>query len=181
MATDAVGTRNKSIKDTPGHGVAQDQGTSYEFGWNLGLAGGESLVELAARARVDERELERGIYRAANNEGLSQRRISDIVQRSQATVQRILRRINAEPELLDATPMEIIDRRTAGLITTEKMMEYLLNWKYSFGSVVRIDDVATDAYSSGDWDDIELAYYRDQLTDDEFQTLARRQIEKTAQ
>ncbi|MCV7354195.1 winged helix-turn-helix domain-containing protein [Mycolicibacterium fluoranthenivorans] len=139
------------------------------------------MVELAARARVDERELERGIYRAANNEGLSQRRISDIVQRSQATVQRILRRINAEPELLDATPMEIIDRRTAGLITTEKMMEYLLNWKYSFGSVVRIDDVATDAYSSGDWDDIELAYYRDQLTDDEFQTLARRQIEKTAQ
>jgi transposase len=52
------------------------------------------LAVKAARQRVDERELERAIYQAANHAGLSQRQISDIVGiRSQPTVQRILRRL----------------------------------------------------------------------------------------
>jgi transcriptional regulator with XRE-family HTH domain len=135
----------------------------------------KTLAARAARQRVDERELERAIYQAANHAGLSQRQISDIVGiHSQATVQRILRRLTEDPALLDERPAEIIDRRAAGLITTEDMMDKLLNWKYSFGGVVRVDGVATDAYATGDWAEIEMAFYRGLLGDDEFQTLAAR-------
>jgi hypothetical protein len=137
----------------------------------------ERLAVKAARQRVDERELERAIYQAANLAGLSQRQISDIVGiHSQATVQRILRRLTKEPSLLDETPAEIIDRRAAGRISDHDMMERLLNWKYSFGGVVRIDGVATDAYTADDWDDIEMAFYRGLLSDDEFQALATRRL-----
>jgi hypothetical protein len=135
------------------------------------------LAVKAARQRIDERELERAIFQAANHAGLSQRQISDIVGiHSQATVQRILRRLTEDPSLLDETPAEIIDRRVAGMIDDHEMMERLLNWKYSFGGVVRIDGVATDAYTTGDWDDIEMAFYRGLLGDDEFQALATRHL-----
>lgn len=127
----------------------------------------------AARQRVEARELERAIYQAANLAGLSQRQISDIVGiHSQATVQRILRRLTADPALLEERPAEVIDRRAAGVIDTQEMMDKLLNWKYSFGSVVRVDGVATDAYTTGDWDEIEMAFYRGLLSDDEFEALA---------
>lgn len=139
----------------------------------------EDLAAEAARQRVGERELVRKMYHAANYDGCSQREISDIIRRSQATVQRILRRVTNDPTLLDETPAEIIDRRTAGLITGEEMMERLENWTYSFGDVVRVRGVTTDAYTTGDWDDIELAYYRGQLTDEEFQALASRQVAQT--
>lgn len=135
------------------------------------------LAAKAARQRIDERELERAIYQAANHAGLSQRQISDSVGiHSQATVQRILRRLTEDPSLLDETPAEIIDRRAAGMIDDHEMMDRLLNWKYSFGGVVRIDGVATDAYTTGDWDDIEMAFYRGLLSDDEFQALATRHL-----
>jgi hypothetical protein len=69
----------------------------------------------------------------------------------------------------------VIDRRAAGLIDSKTMMDKLLNWKYTFEQVPRIDGVATDAYMSGDCDEIELAYYRDLLSDEEFTRLAERQ------
>jgi transcriptional regulator with XRE-family HTH domain len=138
------------------------------------------LAVNAARQRIDERELERAIYHAANHAGLSQRQISDIVGiHSQATVQRILRRVTEDPSLLDETLPEIIDRRAAGMIDTDDMMKRLLNWKYSFGEVVRVDGVATDAYTTGDWDDIEMAFYRGLLSADEFQALAERHLKST--
>lgn len=96
--------------------------------------------------------------------------------RSQATVQRILRRLGEDPSLLEEKPAEIIDRRAAGMIDDQSMMDRLLNWKYSFGAVVRIEGVATDAYTTGDWDDIEMAFYRGVLSGDEFQALAERQL-----
>jgi hypothetical protein len=137
----------------------------------------QRLAVKAARQRVDERELERAIYHAANHAGLSQRQISDIAGiHSQATVQRILRRLTEDPSLLDETPAEIIDHRAAGMIDDHDMMERLLNWKYSFGGVVRVEGVATDAYRTGDWDDIEMAFYRGLLKDDEFQALAARHL-----
>jgi hypothetical protein len=135
------------------------------------------LAAKAARQRVDERELERAIYQAANDAGLSQRQISDIVGiHSQATVQRILRRLTEDPALLEERPAEVIDRRAAGLINTDDMMDRLLKWRYSFGGVVRVDGVATDAYATGDWDEIEMAFYRGLLSDDEFQALAARHL-----
>ncbi|GAT03803.1 putative uncharacterized protein [Mycolicibacterium fortuitum subsp. acetamidolyticum] len=81
-----------------------------------------------------------------------------------------------DPTQLNAKPAEIIDQRTAGIITTEEMMKQLLGWRYSVGQVARIDGVATDAYITGDWDSIETAFYGGQLTDEEFQRLADRQL-----
>ncbi|MEX7470780.1 MULTISPECIES: winged helix-turn-helix domain-containing protein [Mycobacteriaceae] len=135
------------------------------------------LTARAARRRIDERELEREIYQAANHAGLSQRQISDIVGiHSQATVQRILRRLTEDPALLEERPAEVIDRRAAGLLETDDMMNRLLNWKYSFGGVVRVAGVATDAYATGDWDEIEMAFYRGLLSDEEFDALATRHL-----
>lgn len=137
----------------------------------------QRLATKSARQRVYERELEREIYDAAVVQGLTQRQISEVVGNlSQATIQRILRRVTDDPTKLDVKPAEIIDQRTAGMITTEQMMDKLLNWTYSFGHVARINGVATDAYITGDWDSIETAFYRGQLSDDEFQRLADRQL-----
>ncbi|OBG56730.1 hypothetical protein A5669_15430 [Mycolicibacterium fortuitum] len=136
------------------------------------------LAANAARQRIGERELEREIYDAAVVQGLTtQRQISEVVgNQSQATFQRALNRIADDPTHLDVKPAEIIDQRTAGIITTEEMMKQLLSWSYSVGQVARVDGVATDAYITGDWDSIETAFYRGQLTDDEFQQLADRQL-----
>lgn len=141
----------------------------------------EELARVAARRRLDERDIYRAIQRAVEA-GLSQRQISDTIQSlSQATIQRMIQRIAATPELLRETPAEIIDQRAAGFIDTDAMMDTLLHWKYRFGAVPRIDDVATDAYMKGDWDEIESAYYRDLLSDDEFAKLSKHQLEKIDQ
>lgn len=142
-----------------------------------GLAVEERLAARAARRRVEERELERAIFEAAHAGGLSQRQISDIVGiYSQATIQRILRRFTEDPSLLEETPTEIIDRRAAEMITGRQMMARLLHGKYSIGTVARVKGVATDAYTAGDWEGIELAYSRGLLSDDEFDALASRQL-----
>ncbi|WP_166904735.1 winged helix-turn-helix domain-containing protein [Mycobacterium sp. DL440] len=131
------------------------------------------LAAKAARQRVCERDLEREIYCAAVIHGLTQRQISGLVGNlSQPTIQRILRRFAEDTTQLDVKPAEIIDQRTAGMITTDEMMEQLVGTTCSFGEVIRIDGVASDAYTAGDWDDIEAAYYRGQLCDEEFRRLA---------
>lgn len=73
---------------------------------------------------------------------------------------------------LEESPTDTVDRRAAGLITDEEMMNKLLHRNYGFGAAVRIDGVVTDAYARGTWDDIEMAYYQRLLTDDESHTLA---------
>ncbi|OBF44234.1 hypothetical protein A5719_07065 [Mycolicibacterium peregrinum] len=74
--------------------------------------------------------MEREIYDAAVVQGLTQRQISELVgSQSQTTTQRILRRIADDPTMLDVKPAEIIDQRTAGIITTQQMMERLLGWR----------------------------------------------------
>jgi Homeodomain-like domain len=139
------------------------------------VAARRELGRAGARQRLDERNMYRAIQHAAAA-GLRQRQISEILATvSQATVQRIIQRLAANPELLRETPAEIIDSRAAGDIDSQEMMERLRNWPYSFGSVPRIDDVATDAYMAGDWDQVMSAHYRDLISDDEFAELAKLQ------
>jgi len=137
----------------------------------------DRLARTAARQRLDRRELERAIF-DGRKAGLTQRQISDKLGiHSQTTVQRILRRLDEDPSLLEKKPAEVIDRYAVGEISAESMMDQLLNWTYSFGSVARINGVATDAYMSGDWDDIERAFYQGLLSDEQFARLAERQKE----
>lgn len=135
----------------------------------------QQLEQAAARLRLDDRAIYRAIHRAVQD-GLSQRQISDIVGNlSQATVQRIIQRLAANPALLAETPAEIIDRRAAGIIDSQVMMKQLTKWRYIIGAVPRVDGVATDAYITGDWDEVESAYYRGLLSDEEFAQLSERQ------
>lgn len=65
----------------------------------------QQLIFYAARQRIDDRELERAIYRAANSVGLSLLNISDTVGTySPGAVQRILARITADPSRLQHPP-----------------------------------------------------------------------------
>jgi hypothetical protein len=78
------------------------------------------------------------------------------------------------PVLLDRTPTEVIDRRTAGGITDDEMMAALLNWGYTFGRVPVSGGISTDAYGPGSWDEVERAYCRGHLTEDELGRLMER-------
>ncbi|MGW0022264.1 winged helix-turn-helix domain-containing protein [Rhodococcus sp. NPDC003382] len=124
------------------------------------------LDEVAARLRLDNRELLRVVARA-RKAGMRQRAIEKHLDISQTTVHRLLRQSAETPEALEPTPAEIIDRRTAGQISTEQMMQQLLGWNFTFGTVPKVDGVATDAYEPGSWDEIERAFYRGQLTENE--------------
>jgi hypothetical protein len=143
----------------------------------LELTARQELQRVAAGRRLAEHQLYRAVFHAVQD-GLTQRQISDIVgSLSQASIQRLIQRVAANPELIRQTPAEIVDRRAAGLIDDESMMSTLMEWTYSAGHVPSINGVSTDAYVTGDWDDIELAYYRELLSDKEFHQLTERQLE----
>jgi hypothetical protein len=128
------------------------------------------LDQVAARLRLNNRALLRVVARA-HKAGMRQRAIEKHLDISQATVHRLLRQTTDNPRVLEPTPAEIIDQRTAGQISTDQMMEQLLNWTFTFGTVPKADGVATDAYEPGSWDDVERAFYRGQLTEGELARL----------
>lgn len=135
------------------------------------------LLASAARQRVAKRELERVIFQSCVDGGLSIREISALVGiYVESDVQRILRQFSEGSSQLHDTPTDIIDRRAAGLIDSVEMMDKLLHWSYSYGGVVHVGGVAIDAYASADWDDIEIAFYRGLLDDQEFHRLAKRHL-----
>ncbi|MDT2006201.1 hypothetical protein FXW78_18550 [Rhodococcus opacus] len=86
----------------------------------------------------------------------------------------MLRTVLDNPALLDRTPTEVIDRRTAGQISDDEMMQVLLDWNFTFGRVPVSGGISADAYEAGSWDEIERAYYRGLLTDDEVGRLMER-------
>ena len=133
------------------------------------------LDAVAARLRVDEIDLLRALAKA-NLAGIVQREMTTIVGVSQPTISRLLRKIAVNPDVLKPTPTEIVDRRAAGMTTSEEMMSTLLNWPYTFGRVPESGGTSTDAYEAGSWDEIERAYYGHHLSDDELaQLMARHQ------
>lgn len=135
------------------------------------------LVVQGAKDRLADRERTRLILGAVRS-GVPQREISRrLINVSQATVNRIVARAEADPDLDRATPAEVIDQYAAGEIGEQQMMDTLLGWQYTFGAVQTVNGVDTDAYTSGDWDQVERAYYRGLLDDDQFSLLMRRQTE----
>ncbi|WP_407727529.1 helix-turn-helix domain-containing protein (plasmid) [Rhodococcoides fascians] len=125
------------------------------------------LETAAALTRLSEHSRLRAVH-LAHSAGLSQREIHAHLEASQSTIHRMLRTLAVNPTLLEETPAEVIDRRAAGLITTEHMMAVLADWKFTFGRVPVIDGAATDAYVSGTWDQVRQAYFQRRLTKEEF-------------
>lgn len=138
------------------------------------------LDEVAARLRLDNRALLRVVARA-HRAGMRQRAIEKHLDVSQATVHRLLRQSAETPGVLEPTPSEIIDQRTAGQISTEQMMQQLLGWNFTFGTVPTLDGIATDAYEPGSWDEVERAFYRGQLSEDELARLMNKNQDKLEQ
>ncbi|AWK76698.1 hypothetical protein CBI38_33810 (plasmid) [Rhodococcus oxybenzonivorans] len=93
----------------------------------------------------------------------------------------MLRTVLENPALLDRTPTEVIDRRTAGEISDTEMMQVLLDWNFTFGTVPVSSGISADAYEPGSWDEIERAYYRGLLTDDEIGRLTERNTDALEQ
>lgn len=81
-------------------------------------------------------------------------------------------RTRRRPHGRHVTPAEAIEQRAAGTITTEQMLDTLLRWSYTFGRTTRVNDFPTDASIAGDWDEVERAFHRGQLTEDEFLRVA---------
>ncbi|MCQ4119998.1 hypothetical protein [Rhodococcus tibetensis] len=61
----------------------------------------------------------------------------------------MLRTVLANPALLDPTPTEVIDRRTAGQISDDEIMQVLLDWDFTFGRVPVKGGVSANAYEPG--------------------------------
>ncbi|MBC2637659.1 winged helix-turn-helix transcriptional regulator [Rhodococcus wratislaviensis] len=132
-----------------------------------------ALDAAAARRRVADLDVLRAVAEA-NAAHITQRVICEHIGISQPTIHRMLRTVLENPALLDETPTEVIDRRTAGQITDDDMMQVLLDWNFTFGQVPVSGGISTDAYEPGSWDEIERAYCRGLLTDDEIGRLMER-------
>jgi len=141
-----------------------------------------ALDAAAARRRVADLDVLRAVAEA-NAANITQRVIHEHIGISQPTIHRMLRTVLENPALLDRTPTEVIDRRTAGQISDDEMMQVLLDWHFTFGRVPVSGGISADAYESGSWDEIERAYFRGLLTDDEIGRLMERNkdaLEKAA-
>mgnify|MGYP005992757369 CR=1 FL=1 len=135
----------------------------------------DMLARRGARDRVAEKDRLRLIVDATRR-GLTHRVISESLGTvSQATITRLIQRVDNDPYLTRETPAEVIDRCAAGEIDPAQMMDKLINWRYDFGRIPTVNGHDTDAYVTGDWDQVERAYYRGLLTDAQFQVLADRQ------
>jgi len=139
----------------------------------LGHKAVAALDAAAARRRVADLDVLRAVAEA-NAANITQRVIREHIGFSQPTIHRMLRTVLENPALLDRTPTEVIDRRTAGQIGDDEMMRVLLDWNFTFGRVPVSGGISADAYEPGSWDEIERAYYRGLLTNDEIGRLVGR-------
>lgn len=132
-----------------------------------------ALDAAAARRRVADVDILRAVAEA-NAANITQRVIHEHIGISQPTIHRMLRTVLENPALLHRTPTEVIDRRIAGQIGDDEMMQVLLGWPFTFGRVPVSGGISADAYEPGSWDEIERAYYRGLLHDDEVGRLVER-------
>lgn len=106
-------------------------------------------------------------YRA----GLSQRKVGDLVGRSQPDVGRTIKKVEQDPDILDAAPREFALRRLVGEYTDQQMMDSLLAFEFSTGESE--PSPLGSGYRPGAWDQVR-ALRRDRLiTEGEWDGLFR--------
>lgn len=136
-----------------------------------------AIMANAARRRLGRTEMYRLIQAGAEQE-MSQRKIADAAEISQTEVVRILNRLRERPSLIDRSPSEVVNERLAGKITSQQMVDELLNWDYTFGKVPVVDGYELDAYDPGTWDEVESAYHRKLISENEFREIFERNVSK---
>ncbi|MGK2237518.1 MAG: hypothetical protein ACI9JD_000061 [Rhodococcus sp. (in: high G+C Gram-positive bacteria)] len=136
-----------------------------------------AIMANAAQRRLDKTEMYRLVQIAAKQK-TPQRRIADLADVSQTEVVRILSRLRECPSLVDRSPSEVINERLVEKITSQQMMDELLNWDYTYGKVPVVDGQKMDAYDPGTWDEVESAYHRKLITKSEFRQIFERHAAK---
>ncbi|MCJ0907128.1 winged helix-turn-helix domain-containing protein [Rhodococcus sp. ARC_M6] len=132
-----------------------------------------AIMANAAQRRLDKTEMYR-LVQAAARQRTSQRKIADLADVSQTEIVRILGRLREHPSLVDRSPSEVINERVAGKITARQMMKELLDWDYTFGRVPIVNGQQLDAYDPGTWDEVESAYHRNLISENEFREIFER-------
>jgi len=138
---------------------------------------GAPITELrkvgAQRRLAAHREL--SVIVAATLAGRPQTAIAELLGVSQPHVSRTIAAVKRQNDgVLREAPLsvlDIVDERDAGEIDTATMVETLSAIDHTEGHVPEMNDVPTDAYVRGSWDDIELAYQQDKLTYEEYEQL----------
>lgn len=132
-----------------------------------------TIQDELARVFAD-RELNRldqlRVCSAARSQGLTQTEIARRLSLSQPEVHRILRKIEAFPELLERTPREVILDFHADMISHDSMLQQLKNWTYTFSSDAEPGN-PEGALSGGSWDDITDAVHRDLIDMEDYQEI----------
>lgn len=116
----------------------------------------EELVEHELRRARSMRELaeieaRRAVWSGHRN-GLSQRRMGDLLGRSQPDVGRTLKKIEQDPSIVDPSPREFALRRAVGQYTNAEMLSQLLALDFQTG-----EEEASplgSGYIEGSWDQV---------------------------
>lgn len=121
----------------------------------------EMLVALSAQRNLSTVRARRAIH-ALYAGGMSQTRIAQLANVSQAHVSRTVALLGDHPQLLDETPEEVAWRHAAGEIAAEEMVQTLVDWPYTKG---RTHD---DAYEAGTLDQLTTLLAEGFLTKEQF-------------
>jgi hypothetical protein len=123
-------------------------------------------LQRAARRRIDVVDDMRAA-KQAEERGLNQREIADILVTSQARVSRLLKSVADRPQLSDQDPEELILRAFAYDQDRRTLLEKLKKYSYSDGRV----GPNQDGYIRGSWDQVVLGFAKDLLSQEEFEEI----------
>jgi len=121
--------------------------------------------------RLAERAVNRLVW-AAHQSGMSQRQIAQLVDESQATVHRTIKRAGVDANGLTVSPREIVDRYETGQISRVTMLALLAEYPYDLGTYPA--DTPDWGYLSGSWDELAQLALEGAIDDAEFEFIVQR-------
>lgn len=99
------------------------------------------------------------------NRGMSDLQIASELNTDVEFVQHVREMCEQFENAFPGGPYEVGLRRFLGHISSEDMMTWLRKWSYNFGHVVM------DTWAPGSWDEVQLLYFGNYLTEAEYREL----------
>lgn len=129
------------------------------------------LLRAASANRVLTEIRDLRLVATAASQGMSQTEIAASLGVSQPSVHRMLRKLEAAPDLLDRSARELIAETIAGVTTRDAMRDELRSMDLSTGS--HPDGPGADGYILGPWTQVVEAWENGWLSEGEYEDLAR--------
>lgn len=133
----------------------------------------EDLVERSLRRARSMRELAEIESRRAvwtgQKSGLSQRKLGDLLGRSQPDIGRTLKKVESDPSIVEPSPREYALRRAVDQFTTSEMMTRLLAFTFTTGE--EDPSPVGGGYIPGTWDQVRAMRRDGLITLDEWDEL----------